>query len=281
MVGLARLVPADPAVPRAKQIDAELGNLSGFVTGETAVQVRENDAGGARLKLRDIGVRTAQVPFADIAYWFSERSSIEGQFRYFAVTGTHFLDAPSDFNGATIAGGQSVRINPVWYSVGLFYQRRWTPAWLREGDLRGLFGFRYTFLDFRINGGHAPVTPTSLGKETKEDFYLQELPIPTAGLRFSQRLSRLVIVEASVVAGWLDNVNTGQKEGGSVYLSQRETEMHLQARLADSGRFELFHPMIGLFYLNFRQREESREDGNFIQFSALGPEVGLQAEFGR
>lgn len=275
------LVLADPVAPKAGRLEVEAGNRTGFVSGDSLVQVRENDLAGTPLSLRrNLGVKPVQVPYADLAYWFSARDAVELQLRYVAMNGTRALDHPVDFNGATIADGQTVHVNPLWYSVGFFYERRWTPSWAGpDGDVRGVAGLEYTFVDFRINGGHAPVISSSPGTETKEGFYVQELPMPTVGLQWDRRLSRFLVFDSSLAANWLDHVNSGRKEGGTIYLSQRKLEAHLQIRLSDNRRFRTFHPMAGVFYFDFRQREDSHEDGNLVRLSMFGPELGLQAEF--
>jgi hypothetical protein len=266
--------------PRPQKFDLEIGNMSGFVDSDSFVQVREDQIGGDHLTFPSLGLKTAQIPHVDGRFWLNERNALSFQLRYFVLNGSQFLENPKNFNGATIAGGQTLHSRPVWYSVGLFYDHRWKPVCLgKDGALLASFGLEYTFIDFRINTGHAPVTGTSAGNETKEGFYLQELPIPTFGVRLNRRVSPSFILNASLSGNWINHWNSQRKEGGTIYLSQRKLEAHLGFKIKNEAKFKSFHPLFGLFYYDFRQLEESNEDGNLVHLKMLGPELGIGFEF--
>jgi len=272
-------VHADPANPRPKEVDLEIENMSAFTGPDSFVQVRENSTEGTRLGLPDLGIHAAQIPGLNAAYWMNERNFLNLQLRYFAVRGSHFIKDPANFNGATIAGGQTVQTDPLWYSVGISYGHRWTPPNFNGWDLMARAGFEYTFINFILNKGHAAVTPDSTGTETKEDFYLQELPVPTMALELRRRVTSNLTAEGSIEGNWINHWNSQRTEGGTIYLSQRKLEAHVRIRLSNGRRFKSIHPMIGVFYYNFRQEEESAEDGNLIRWSSFGPELGLGYEF--
>lgn len=272
-------VPAGADDRPPKKFEIEFGNRTGFIGSDSFVQVRENAVNGTRLEFPRLGLHAANVPFLRSTYWVNARNALAARLRYFVLDGSHSLAAPVNFNGATLAAGQTIRTQPLWYSVGLFYIRRWTPSWLPEGDVRGIAGLEYTFIDFRINGGHAAVTPGSAGTETKEGFFQQELPLPTVGIEFHRRATRSIVVEGSLTGNWINHWNSFRKEGGTVYLSQRMLETHVRLRWVNDGRFRLWHPMVGVFLYNFRQKEESIEDGNVVRLSMAGPEIGIRYAF--
>jgi hypothetical protein len=56
-------------------------------------------------------------------------SALHFRFRYFDISGAHFLSHPANFNGSTIAPGQTIHTNPDWYSGGLYYERRLRPRY--------------------------------------------------------------------------------------------------------------------------------------------------------
>src|SRR4029077_5792378 len=108
--------------------------------------------------------------------------------------------------------------------IGIYYERRLTPLFqrfeamwpepLQGWDLRAKVGVEYTYLDFEINGGHAPVTKTSKGEETREDFYHQELPMPTIGLEALHIIGLNFTLDTSVKANWINRWNSLRNEGG-------------------------------------------------------------------
>jgi hypothetical protein len=178
--------------PRAGQFDLQLENLSGFTGPGSIVRVREFETEGTGLHFNFLGIHSQQMPTLDVRYWFNEVSAVHFRFRYFDMSGTHFLSHPANFNGSTIAPGQTIHTDPEWYSGGLYYERRLRPwyepyesGWpslLHGWDLHAKVGIEFTYINFVINGGSARVTPTSRGEETREDFYHQSMPLPTIGL---------------------------------------------------------------------------------------------------
>src|SRR5438270_9830250 len=61
----------------------------------------------------------------------------------------------------------------------------------------------------------------------------------------------------------------------TLFRSQRKLEAHVRLRLSNEARFKSLHPMVGVFYYDVRQHEESNEDGNLLRLSMFGPEFGL------
>ena len=145
--------------------------------------------------------------------------------------------------------------------------------------MRAILGMEYTYLDFRINNGKARVTATSLGEETKENFYRQELPIPTLGLAVSWGLSPHVAMEVLSKGNWIQHWDSLRHEGGRVYLSQYSVETTGRLVYRDPARLGTFHAFMGVEYRVFHQDEESREDGNVVHVSTISPMVGVGGRF--
>lgn len=275
--------------PEPGRFEFEMEYLSGFRGPGSIVRVRENQTEGTGLHFGSLGINTVQMPSVELTYWFNRVNAINFQFRYFDVGGSHFSGIPVRFNGSTIAPRQTLHSDPpAWFSLALYYERRLTPLYerqearwpraLRGWDLRARIGLEYTYIHFSINGGHARVTPTSKGEETKEDFMHQELPIPTVGLEALHDLGGGFTLDAAVKGDWINRWNSLRNEGGTVWLSQNGVEGH--ARLLYSNPIlGPIHPMAGFFYYYYSQLERSREDGNFMRWSAYGPELGLNVTF--
>lgn len=254
----------------------DIDTMIGVVEPSSFVQVRENAVEGDRLNFSRLHVRTVAVPSVRLGWWVSEKSFFAVRVREFIVHGRRTISDPIVFNGTTIAGGQTLRTNPIWFSLGAFYGRRWKfPRW----SLTGSAGVDFTSLDFRFNGGHAVVMAPSVGTETKEGFRRQEDPLPVLGISTSRRLSTRILAEGSIEGGWINHLNSLRTEGGTIYLSQRQLEAHLRVRLADEGPFRRIQPMAGLFFFAFRQTETSHEDTNTVSLKAYGPELGLTVLF--
>jgi hypothetical protein len=263
--------------PSPGQIDVEFSNIVSFPNTGSAVRVRENQIEGTRLRFRDdLGIDVISIPELWVTWWLDGRNALQLQLRGFVDGGSAFLSEPIFYNGATVAGGQRITAGASpWVTVGLYYNRLLLGD--DAGDLRAKAGLSYTFLNFDL--GSPRLAADTVGRETTEDFVTQELPIPTFGLEARRRLGDRISCEGLLLANWINNVNSLRREGGTVYLSQTEVQAHgrlVYANPPDLGPLQLF---FGIGYVYYRQRETSREDGNFIRFSGVGPEVGFRVSF--
>jgi hypothetical protein len=277
-LGIAALLVLVPAMARAASVDVDLSYLHGLVRPSSVVEVRENSVAGTRLPLRQLGVDAVPVPSLDATAWLTDRQGVSAQLRLFAVRGTAEQPVPTNFNGATLPAGTSLHVDPTWYSLGFYYAHRWSSAAARSTEIRGRFGLEYTFINFTIDHGHAPVTATSSGHETREGFYRQEWPLPTAELSARRRLSSAWSGRVVVSGNWVNHLNAHKPEGGTVYLSQRRIEAQLQL-VGDGGRFQSWQPEVGLFFFDYRQLETSPEDENLLHLKMWGPNVGITRRF--
>lgn len=289
-LGLVRAACSHELIPRAHQIDLTLENFSGVVAPTSQVHVRENLLKGTRFRLASaLGIRRMDIPRIELTYWFDEGNAIQVQFRYFDIAGSHKLRQSAAFNGAVLPAGQ--RLSPrgtLWMDGGVYYERRITPwlqqhlgapVWLNPLDFRVKLGLEFTYIDFRLNNGRARVTAPSPKGESAEDFFLQELPMPTIGMGVYGKFSEYVMVEATMKANWINRWNSLRDEGGTVYTSQWSFETHWRLYCVDAPYLSGLQPFIGLGYFYYRQNEQSHEDGNFIRLSAVGPEFGVSYRF--
>jgi hypothetical protein len=290
VLGSLSAAAADEFTPHPHQFDLTIDNLSSFVAGTSLVRVRENKVSGIRLHLaQDLSIDTMQLPSLELTYWFDELNALQLHLRYFEAGGSHGLPRSANFNGATLAPGQRLKTgDTIWFEGALYYERRLTPllqkhlggfALVHGLDLRAKIGLEYTYLDFRLNNGRARVTPTSKGEESKEDFYHQELPMPTLGLEVRRRLTEHVALEGTLKGNWINHWNSLRDEGGTVYTSQWGFETHWRLFYINPAWLGALQPFVGIGYFFYRQNEQSREDGNFIRLSTFGPEVGVSYSF--
>jgi len=264
--------------PRRGQIDLSIDDLASFPSSGSYVRVRENQIHGTRLRfISDLGINTVQIPELWATYWFNEHDSIQLQFHYFVAEGSKQLTQDVFYNGATIAGGQTLDSSgSPWATLGLYYQRLIFPP--ESGfELRAKIGAQFTYLDFDL--GHPRLTPDTVGTETKEDFNTQELPIPTLGIEGRAPLTDHLSFDTVALGGWLNHVDSLRTEGGTVYLSQTEAQVHAHFTYADRALLGPVHAFVGLGYFLYQQDETSHEDGNFIRLSTWGPELGFSVSF--
>ncbi len=282
--------PYDLLNPRPHQFDLMVENMSGFTGPGSIVRVREFNIEGSGLEFPSLGINSQQMPTLELRYWFNALDALDVQFRYFDVGGTHYQSRPIFFNGSEIKGNQVLNTDPSnWFSLGIYFERRLTPlyrdyednwpGWAQKWDLRAKAGIEYTYIDFSIDGGNAPVTPTSKGEETKEDFYHQSMPVPTIGLEAMRRINDSFIFDASVQGGWFNRWNSLRDEGGIVWASQNGVEGHMRVLYSNPAWLGPVKPMVGMFAYYYSQLEDSHEDGNFIRWFSYGPEYGITLSF--
>ncbi|MDE2489653.1 MAG: hypothetical protein KGM24_02315 [Elusimicrobia bacterium] len=279
---LAALLLALPAVvraaPRAGRTELEAGVRLGLTAGPSAVAVRENDVAGTRRSYGDLGLSTAFSPSLSAARWLDARDALSVSGRWTFLRGRAPSGDPFDFNGATIAGGQDLSTSADAWTLSLRWERRLAPRGPAGWDLRGLAGLDYAHLNFVIDGGHAPVAPGSRGTETKEDFYLQELPVPVLGLEALRRLPSGATLDLRAEGSWIENWDSLRREGGLVRLSQSQVD--LRARLIWNEALPGgWRPAFGGFFSLYEQDEVSGEDGNFARYESYGPELSLLRAF--
>jgi hypothetical protein len=282
--------PPDLVTPRRHQFDLSVYNMSGFTGPGSIVRVREFNIEGNGLDFSSLGLNYQQMPTIEGRFWFTNVDALDVKFRYTDIGAHKFQSRPIFYNGSLIKGGIVLNTDPwEWFTLGIFYERRlrpfysayegnW-PAWLQKWDLRARAGVEYTYIDFPIDSGSAPIAPKSKGEETVEDFYHQAMPVPIIGMEAFRRINDNFIFNPSVQGGWLNRWNSLRDEGGTIWSSQNQVEGHLRMLYSNRAWLGPVQPMVGIFFYHYSQLEDSHEDGNFLRWFSLGPEYGITLSF--
>jgi hypothetical protein len=238
------------------------------------IRVRENAVPASRLRLNDdLGVNHMQSlrllgwrPLGDVGELHLGLS-------------THRLDGgaqfavPVYFNGTKVAPGRLDTITQFqdFIELDASYWRHLADVGAR-GSLWGSLGARYVMLNFKMDG---TIAADSLGNELNEDFYVQELPVPTLGLHLRYPLGDALQLTADVTWGRLPWINSLRTEGGEVRLAQTDSDeqVGLAYRLDPHWQLAAY-----AFHTEFAQDERSSEDGNAVYLHDSG--VGVSAEYG-
>lgn len=236
------------------------------------VQVREREIEGTRLWFQpDLSVRHTHAYEIGGAYHLSDRTTFRLTVASNALDGRVTLPNDVTFNGATLAGGSTLVTRthfPNFLRMTLTGERRLASIGGR-GTLSGSAGLTFVFLTFELQG---TLAPTSAGRETKEDFVTQELPVPLVGLRLEYPLARRVSVVAAVDGGLLPWVNSLRSEGGTVQLKQSHLDLALELAYALTRSLQLD---VGYSGTHFAQFERSHEDGNDIRLGEDAVRAGV------
>ncbi len=265
--------------PRAGQTDWTAGVEAGATTDASVVQVRENAIPGSILRYSQLGLDMAPSIGAGARHWLTRRDAVSFGARWTLQRGAGPVTSPFDFNGATVASGQTVSTNADLFVLSARYVRRLASSVDGAWDFRASAGLDYAHQSFAIDGGHAPTTAGSQGTETKENvFSIAELPVPAAGLEFWARVAPGILASVSAGGSWVNHWDTLRREGGEMFLSQSSFEAH--ARLVENAR-RRGRPWLwaGWFYRYFMENQTSNEDGNYARAESFGPEAGVGVSF--
>jgi hypothetical protein len=220
-----------------------LGGQAGFPGGH--LQVGETNAPGTSLSLHgDLGVDVSEAMDLATAYHFTARDALRVSFLYFFLEGSSTINHPVEYNGQTFPAGRFHTDADFW-RVTLAYERQ-LLSWGPGTNVIGTAGLTYVYFNPKINGN-------------SEDFYLQELPIPLLGVRLESPLGDRLSLTASLTGGLLPRVDSGRKEGGTVYLQQSHADAALGLTYALTAALRL-EASYRLTY--FTQHELSHEDNN-------------------
>jgi len=218
---------------------------------------------GTRLSLSDLGVHISETIEASVAYHFTPDDALRVSALYTFMRGDSTPSQSVVYNGLEFKPG-SLHTNADYWRVDLAYERALvrSPA----DELIGSLGLAYVFFNPTLSNKQQN------GGENSEDFYLQELPVPIAGLRWTHQLSDHWGFRLGVAGGGLPKVDSLRKEGGTVYLQQSHADgdAALVYRWRGGAEFE-----IGYHFTYFFQHEKSHEDDN--RFELI--DNGLRARF--
>lgn len=239
------------------------------------VRVRENAIQGTQLSIHDgLGVNRMQTIRLNAWKPLTDTSELHLGFSTSRLNGHTLIDAPVYYNGTTIAPGRLDTVTGfqdfIAFDASYWHQ---LVDFGNGGRLWGSVGATYVMLNFKLDG---TITADSIGHELKEDFYVQELPVPMLGLHLRYPLTDALQLTADVAMGRLPWVNSLRTEGGEVRLAQtnKEEELGLEYRFAPHWQAVAYivHRYLG-------QDERSREDGNVIRLSSTGIGLGVDYQF--
>ncbi len=264
----ATSVDTAPAFSRWEiSVGGQLGVPRGFV------KVGEFDRSGDKLRFsKDLGIHTFEVADVGAAVHLTARDVLRARFDYTFLWGGTHLDHDLAFNGATLAADTHLQTLPVYTRVTGLYEH----AFISEPQgllLAGGVGVTYVRLHFKL---HGTLAGSTVGHETKEDFYAQELPVPLLSLRGEYPLTPRLRLLGTVDGGFLPKVDSLRTEGGTVKLAQAHADVFAGVRYAITPR--LFADG-GFTYTYFSQHETSGEDNNKILFLGYGCGAGLTYAF--
>jgi hypothetical protein len=237
-------------------LDGQVGIPRGYL------KVGEFNIAGTRLRLHDgLGIDMSEAVEARLGYHLTPRDTLRVTFLYYFLRGHTTTASPVAYNGQIFPAGH-LDSNADFYRISLAYERALVTT---DNGLRlsGNVGLTYVYLNPKVN-------------QNAEDFYLQELPIPVLGLRVNTPLGRRLGLSAFVEGGGLPRVNSGRKEGGTIFLTQHHADAGLGLTYMLTSSLQLH---AGYRFTYFFQHETSHEDDNAFQLIDNGLQVGLNFRF--
>lgn len=251
-------IALDPS-PVDFSLAAYIGRPDGYI------RVGENGNKGNKLRLHDdLNIMASEAADASLAFHFNPKNAVRASILYYFLRGRGLLDRPIVYNGEVFTNPGHVTSDLDFYRVSLAYERRYVVP---GGVLTSSLGLTYVHFDPEISAhGHG----------NSEDFFRQELPVPIIGLRFDIPMGNGFGATAAVSGGGLPRIDSGRREGGTVYLRQ----VHGDAGFGLTYAFTKALGMeIGPRLTYFYQRETSHEDDNRFQLFDYGVRAGLTLKF--
>lgn len=271
IVGMLLALPAraDNDTSWHLELAGELSSPNGWV------QVRENAIQGTRLHFgSDLNVNDMET--IRLLAWkpFSDVSELHFGFSTSQLDGHSSTDVPVYFNGTTIAPGRldtTTHFQDFIAFDASYWHRLMTFG--GDGQLWGSVGATYVMLNFKVSG---TIAADSVGNELKEDFYVQEMPVPIFGLHLRYPLTDSLRFTADGTWGRLPWVNSFRTEGGEVKTAQTNWEavFGLEYTLSPHWKLSAY-----LFHRYYSQDESSHEDGNQIKLNTNGGGFGTIYQF--
>jgi hypothetical protein len=174
---------------------------------------------------------------------FSNRMRFSGESLF--MSGSKTFDKTVDFDEGSFPPGSSPKADPRFYLLEAEYARVFGESGARSHWLL-LAGVAYAYLDFRLG-------------DQSEDFYRQEVPMPVLGAGWELNATDNGTFRVALEGFRYNHLNTGEKEGSTVYLDQQLVDFwagwlgHISPRIGWSAGYRFF---------SFSQTENSSEDYN-------------------
>lgn len=248
--------------PTDTRFEVTVGGRIGIPTGY--LRVGENPQRGTYRTLDRFGIELSEAVEGSVAFHFTQRDAVRASFLYYFLEATQRPNTFISFNGE-LFGPSAVHTNADFQRYSLDYERLLSSGY--GGFLWGTIGLTYVDFDPRLR---------ERNHRSDEDFSRQELPVPIVGIRADIPMGERFAARVSLSGGGLPHIDSGRKEGGTVYLDQAHGDVGLgivyavtRAVLIDAG-----------YYLTyFTQHEKSREDDNVFQLIDNGFRAGVTFRF--
>jgi len=219
---------------------------------------------GTRLRLSDLGIHVSEAVEGSVAFHITPRDAVRASVLYYFLRGDSTPRQSVVYNGEEFKPGP-LHANADFSRLSLAYERTLSSSPAQQ--LIGSLGLTYVNFNPTLSGH---------GHSNSEDFYLQELPVPIAGLRWDHPLGDHWLVRLAVAGGGLPRVDSLRQEGGTVYLQQSHAD-------ADAGPAYRWRDGIELeldyHFTYFFQHEQSREDNNLFELIDNGVRARLGVRF--
>ena len=219
---------------------------------------------GTRLRLSAAGIHVSEVLEGSVAFHLTSRDAIRAGYLYSFLRGDSTPGQSVVYNGEEFKPGH-LHTNADFSRLSLAYERALLSSVGRR--VVGSLGLTYVYFNPTLSGH---------GRSNSEDFYLQELPVPIAGLRLDQALGGHWLARLAVAGGGLPRVDSLRQEGGTVHLRQShaDTDAGLVYRWRAGVELEL-----GYHFTYFLQHERSREDDNLFELTDSGARARVRVRF--
>jgi hypothetical protein len=222
---------------------------------------------GTRLSLSSLGIHVSETIEAGAAYHFTPDDALRVTGLYTFLRGDSTRTESAVYNGFEFEPG-SLHANADFWRLDLAYER---VLWRSIADeLVGSLGLAYVYFNPTLTH------PRQNSGENSEDFYLQELPVPIAGLRWSHALGEHWLMRFGVSGGGLPRVDSLRKEGGTVHLQQSHADVDAGLVYRWRSGMELD---LGYHFTYFFQHETSHEDDNQFELIDNGVRARLSIRF--
>jgi hypothetical protein len=243
------------------RIGAPVGHLQ---VGES---IGTGSTPGTRLSLSSLGIHVSETIETGVAYHFTPDDALRFSALYTFMRGDSTPSVSVVYNGLEFTPG-SLHANTDYWRVDLAYERALVRS--AAAELIGSIGIAYVFFNPTLSA------PQQTSGENSEDFYLQELPVPIAGLRWSHVLDERWLLRLGVAGGGLPKVDSFRKEGGTVYLQQSQADADAGLAYRWRGGAEL---EAGYHFTYFFQHEKSHEDNNLFELIDNGVRARFSVRF--
>lgn len=250
------------AVGEDARLEISLDGRVGLPVGY--LKVAKGGDRGRRIDLDDLGIELSEALEASLAFHFTPRNAVRATFLYYFLEGSGKFGQPFPFGGDLFGPG-NVEARADFQRYSLDYERVLSDRY--GAFLIGTLGLTYVHLAPRLR---------SHGHSSTEDFSAQELPVPIAGLRVDIPLGPRWAARAALSGGGLPKVDSGRKDGGTVFLQQVHVDAGLSLIYAVTRTLSI---EAGYHGTHFTQREDSRTKRNRFQLLDDALRLGVNLRF--